>query len=71
VLVILAGLHGHFGLFYWAGVLVYCSLLVYQHTLVKATDLTRLNLAFFTMNGVASVVFALFFIADHFLHLAL
>lgn len=71
VLVIIAGFHGHFGLFYWTGVLVYCSLLIYQHTLVRPADLTRLNLAFFTMNGVASVVFALFFIADHFLHIAL
>lgn len=70
-LVIIAGIHGNLGLLYWLGVLVYSFLLLYQHTLVKATDLSRLNLAFFTMNGIASVVFALFFIADHFVHLSL
>lgn len=71
ILVIIAGLHASLGLFYWLGVLVYSFLLIYQHTLVKPNDLSRLNLAFFTMNGIASVVFALFFIADHFVHIAL
>lgn len=71
VLVIIAGLHAGLGLFYWLGVLVYSFLLIYQHTLVKPNDLSRLNLAFFTMNGIASVVFALFFIADHFIHITL
>ena len=71
ILVIIAGLHADLGLFYWLGVLVYSFLLIYQHTLVKPNDLSRLNLAFFTMNGIASVVFALFFIADHFVHIIL
>lgn len=71
ILVIIAGLHANLGLFYWLGVLVYSFLLIYQHTLVKPNDLSRLNLAFFTMNGIASVVFALFFIADHFIHITL
>lgn len=71
LLVILAGLYGHLGIFYWAGVLCYSSLLIYQHTLVKVSDLSKLNLAFFTMNGIASVVFALFFMADHFFHIPL
>jgi 4-hydroxybenzoate polyprenyltransferase len=39
-------------------------LLIYEHFLVKADDLSRLNAAFFTMNGVISVVFALFIAAD-------
>ncbi len=71
MLVIIAGLYADLGLFYWLGVLVYSFLLIYQHTLVKPNDLSRLNLAFFTMNGIASVVFALFFIADHFVHIIL
>lgn len=71
ILVIIAGLHADLGLFYWLGVLVYSFLLIYQHTLVKPNDLSRLNLAFFTMNGIASVVFALFFMADHFVHIIL
>lgn len=71
ILVIIAGIHGDLGIFYWLGVVCYISLLVYQHTLVKITDLSKLNLAFFTMNGIASIVFALFFIADHFYHVSI
>ncbi|KYP14086.1 UbiA-like polyprenyltransferase [Flavihumibacter sp. CACIAM 22H1] len=62
--VVLAGIQGHFGWWYWAGVLVFASMLVYQHSIVKPNDLTRVNLAFMTTNGIASVVFALFVITD-------
>jgi len=47
-----------------AGVAAVLVLLLYEHSLVKADDLSRLNAAFFTMNGVISVVFALFVVAD-------
>ena len=47
-----------------AGVIAVLLLLLYEHSLVKPTDLTKLNAAFFTMNGVISVVFALFIAAD-------
>jgi 4-hydroxybenzoate polyprenyltransferase len=47
-----------------AGVIAVMLLLVYEHTLVKPDDLSKLNAAFFTMNGVISVVFALFVGAD-------
>jgi 4-hydroxybenzoate polyprenyltransferase len=47
-----------------AGVVAVLLLLLYEHSLVKPTDLSRLNAAFFTMNGVISVVFALFIAAD-------
>jgi len=46
------------------GVLAVALLLLYEHSLVKPTDLSKLNAAFFTMNGVISVVFALFVAAD-------
>lgn len=62
--VVLAGLEGHFGAWYWIGVLVFTGMLVYQHSIVKPNDLSRVNLAFMTANGIASVVFALFVIAD-------
>ncbi len=48
----------------WAGVLAVTMLLLYEHSLVKSDDLSRLNAAFFTMNGVISVVFAAFVGAD-------
>ena len=47
-----------------AGVIAVTLLLLYEHSLVKPDDLSKLNAAFFTMNGVISVVFALFVAAD-------
>jgi 4-hydroxybenzoate polyprenyltransferase len=47
-----------------AGVVVVALLLAYEHSLVSAEDLSRLNAAFFTMNGVISVVFFLFIAGD-------
>jgi 4-hydroxybenzoate polyprenyltransferase len=41
---------------------------IYQHTLVKSTDLRKVNMAFFTTNGIASVVFAIFVILDLFIN---
>ncbi len=52
------------GLFYYTGVVFYGLLLVYQHRIVSSTDLSRVNRAFMTTNGVASVVFAFFFLMD-------
>jgi 4-hydroxybenzoate polyprenyltransferase len=66
--VIAAGWLGHFGWLYWIGVLVFIGMLVYQHSIVKPNDLRRVNLAFMTANGIASVVFAIFVIADLFVH---
>ena len=62
--VVTAGWYGGFGWWYWAGVAVFMGMLVYQHLLVKPNDLSRVNLAFMTANGIASVVFAVFVIAD-------
>jgi 4-hydroxybenzoate polyprenyltransferase len=65
--VVTAGIYGGFGGWYWAGVAVFIGMLIYQHTIVKPNDLSRVNLAFMTANGVASVVFAAFVITDLFL----
>ncbi len=46
------------------GVAVVALLLGYEHSLVSSTDLSKLNAAFFTMNGVISVVFFVFVAAD-------
>jgi 4-hydroxybenzoate polyprenyltransferase len=48
----------------FAGVAVVAVLLAYEHSLVSAGDLSRLNAAFFTMNGVIAVVFFVFVAAD-------
>ena len=52
------------GKFAIAGVVAVAILLAYEHSLVSSHDLSKLNAAFFTMNGVISVVFALFVAAD-------
>lgn len=62
--VIIAGVYGAMGVFYWIGAAFFLSMLVYQHSLVKPTDLSRVNLAFATTNGIASVVFGCFVVAD-------
>jgi 4-hydroxybenzoate polyprenyltransferase len=44
----------------WAGIAVVAALLAYEHSLVKADDLSKLDAAFFTMNGYISISFLLF-----------
>ncbi len=68
IAVLAAGTLGEFGWLYWIGVLVFGTCLIYQHSIVKPNDLRRVNIAFMTMNGIASVVFAMFVIADLFIN---
>jgi len=51
-----AGLGLGLGFFYFSGVVVAAVLLAYENSIVKTHDLTRLNVAFFTMNGVISII---------------
>lgn len=62
--VLAAGLYGGFGYWYWLGMLLFTGMLIYQHAIVKPHDLSRVNLAFMTANGIASVMFALLAITD-------
>lgn len=64
--IFIAGVWGHFSWFYWLGAAIFAYFLFYQHTLVKPKDLSRVNRAFFTSNGIASVVFSLFVLIDIF-----
>lgn len=50
---------GGFGYKYVLAVSVFCGLLIYQHIIVKADDLSRVDFAFFNLNGLASVLFAI------------
>jgi 4-hydroxybenzoate polyprenyltransferase len=52
------------GLLYYVGIMFFCIMLTYQHRLVKPNDLSRVNFAFMTTNGIASVVFASLFLLD-------
>jgi len=49
---------------YWAGLMVVAGLLVYEHSLVKADDLSRLDMAFFNMNGYISIAVFVFTLAS-------
>ena len=67
ILLLAIGFLANFGLFYWLGTAIFVGLLFYQHTLVSENDLSKVNLAFFTTNGIASVVFAIFVMLELFL----
>lgn len=62
VVLLLSWLAASFGLPWpaWAGIAVVAALLAYEHSLVKANDLSKLNAAFFTVNGYISILFLLF-----------
>jgi len=62
-----AGLGAGAGLLYFAGVVVAGALLLYEHSLVKPDDFTKLDAAFFTMNGVISIVFLVFVFTERLL----
>jgi len=66
--VIYAGFYGGFGTSYWIGIAVFIGMLIYQHSIIKANDLSRVNIAFMTANGIASVVFAVFVLFDLFIN---
>ena len=59
-----AGLGLDVGVGYWLGVAAVAALLGYEHALVRPGDLRRLDAAFFTVNGVISIVFLCFVFAD-------
>jgi 4-hydroxybenzoate polyprenyltransferase len=65
-LIYAASYFGRAGKIHWTGAAIFTGLVVYQHLLVKPNDISKVNLAFFTLNGVASVIFAGFVIADLF-----
>jgi 4-hydroxybenzoate polyprenyltransferase len=66
--VVIAGLYGYFGWWYWTGIAVFIGMLIYQHSIVKPNDLSKVNIAFMTANGIASVVFSIFVLLDIFTH---
>jgi 4-hydroxybenzoate polyprenyltransferase len=59
-----AGFEGNFSWLYFVGWGIFTSLLIYQHRLVTLTDLSKVNVAFATTNGIASIVFSVFVITD-------
>jgi 4-hydroxybenzoate polyprenyltransferase len=64
ILVLLEGYKGSGGYLFWIGAVIFTSLLIYQHRIVKHDDLSKVTLAFGTTNGIASIIFATFVILD-------
>lgn len=66
ILIISLGFIASMGILYWIGALIFISMLINQHRLVHPDDLSKVGIAFGRMNGIASVFFAIFAIADMF-----
>lgn len=63
-LLVLNGALFRLGISYWAGMIIVAGLFLYEHSLVKKDDLSKLNMAFFNMNGYISMTVFLFTLAD-------
>jgi 4-hydroxybenzoate polyprenyltransferase len=68
VCLVLLAVQFHLGLLSLGGIALVLALLLYEHSLVHPTDLSRVNVAFFTLNGYVSVLFFVFWAADIFLN---
>ncbi len=64
ILVLCVGYINHSGIIFWTGAAIFTILLIYQHSIVRHDDLSRVTLAFGTTNGIASILFAIFVILD-------
>jgi 4-hydroxybenzoate polyprenyltransferase len=63
-IIVFVGIEINFGCLYWIGTVIFIGLLLYEHLIVKPSNLNRVNQAFATLNGIASVIFGLFVIAE-------
>ena len=64
VLVVTAGYYGKSGVLFWIGATIFTLLLIYQHSIIRHNDVSRVTMAFGTTNGIASILFAIFVILD-------
>jgi len=67
LLVFTIGLYLNTHLLYWFGAILFAGLLIYQHSLISPVDLSRVNLAFFSTNGIASIAYAMITVLSLFL----
>lgn len=61
--IIAAYFMGNFHFIYFGGAMVFVGMLIYQHSIVKPNDLSKVNIAFMTANGIASIVFSTFVVS--------
>ncbi len=67
IFLLLTGYFGNMGMIYYAGVLVLTAFLIYEHSLIKENDLSKINVAFFTINGYVSILYFVFVLLDVYL----
>jgi 4-hydroxybenzoate polyprenyltransferase len=67
LLLLLSGLLFKLGVFYWLGMLIVAGMFIYEHSLVREDDLSRLDIAFFNMNGYISITVFIFTFLDYIL----
>jgi len=60
LVVIYVGVSLNASAWYWLGAIIFIALLVYQHSIISPNDIKKINLAFMTTNGIASIIFAVF-----------
>ena len=60
LLTIFVGIYAGFSWIYWIGAALFIGCLIFQHAILSPKDISRVNMAFSTTNGIASVVFAVF-----------
>ena len=63
-IVIVVGLYLKATIWYWFGSIIFIALLVYQHSIISPSDIKRVNIAFATTNGIASIIYAIFNIVN-------
>lgn len=68
LLVLITGIYADFNYIYWVGAIIFIGLLIYQHIIVKPHDISKVNLAFGTTNGVASVIFGIITILSFYIN---
>ncbi len=68
LLTVFVGFYAGFSWLYWIATILFIGCLVFQHAIVSPQNISRVNLAFSTINGIASVIFAIFTIASFFIN---
>lgn len=65
LMLVISGLLFKLGLFYWLGMMVVAGLFIYEHSLIRENDLSKLDRAFFNMNGYISMAVFIFTLLDY------
>jgi 4-hydroxybenzoate polyprenyltransferase len=65
LLLLFSGLLFKLGIFYWIGIMIIAGMFIYEHSLIREDDLSKLNVAFFNMNGYISITVFVFTFLDY------